>query len=84
LPKHKEWIWKLSEWHLAESNGALQVETSKAHEFHLHELLVGVQGCAQVGEYVWQLEETSAIEKVDLPKWHQWTIVWNLCTFNWK
>jgi hypothetical protein len=53
LPKHKEWIWKLSEWHLAESNGALQVETSKAHEFHLHELLVGVQGCAQVGEYVW-------------------------------
>jgi hypothetical protein len=33
-------------------NGALQVETSKTHELHLHKLLVGVQGRAQVGEYV--------------------------------
>jgi len=31
-------------------------------------LLVGVQRRAQVGEYVQQLEEISAIEKVDLPK----------------
>jgi hypothetical protein len=33
-------------------NGALQVETSKTHELHLHKLLVGVQGHAQVGKYV--------------------------------